>query len=310
MAQTLHSQPSQFNWACIAATGPEALNPMSLISAESNMLFDRALDNSHLDVGTTGFPMDPMSRTFSMPETQSNTDARNMFDTTDCYSEQSFGPAISVDSFDFDILDSQDDFGGANPVTTWSTPHSPYSCEFDGISFAPSGCTDAFDASLLEPTSDPFDLPRAAVPQRSSNRARSIQARMTQLQLSPLQIIQVTHTLSEDSPAKRKRSATNSHKQSFRRRAAAQPAPKAVPSSRQLAPSHSGRPSKRQAHESSDNSHCVYICDYCQRHKLSASSGQDGRVRIRCVCGGKHGDNTPRMHAKWTMAPAGTQHEY
>ena len=151
MAQTLHSQPSQFNWACIAATGPEALNPMSLISAESNMLFDRALDNSHLDVGTTGFPMDPMSRTFSMPETQSNTDARNMFDTTDCYSEQSFGPAISVDSFDFDILDSQDDFGGANPVTTWSTPHSPYSCEFDGISIALSGCTDTFDASLLEP---------------------------------------------------------------------------------------------------------------------------------------------------------------
>ena len=313
MAQTLHSQPSQFNWACIAATGPAPLNPdnvfgrpLSLLSTDSNRFFDRVLDNSHL--GTTGFPMDPMSRTFSMPETQSNidmTDARNMFDTTDCYSEQSFSPApISVDSFDFDILDGED-FGATNPVTTWSTPHSPYnSCEFDAISIAPSGSTDAFDASLLP---NPLALPRAAVPQSSSKRARSIQSRIMQLQLSPLQTIEITHTVSEDFPAKRKRSATNSHKQSFRARAAAQPTPKPVPSSRQVAPAHSGRPSKRQTQELPDNNHCVYACDYCQRHKLSASSGQDGRVRIRCICGGKHGDNTPRMHAKWTMVPAGTR---
>ena len=40
-----------------------------------------------------------------------------------------------------------------------------------------------------------------------------------------------------------------------------------------------------------------YQCNYCSRIKKSLSAGTDGRVRIRCDCGGKHQDNTPRMHA-------------
>ena len=33
---------------------------------------------------------------------------------------------------------------------------------------------------------------------------------------------------------------------------------------------------------------------------LSQAAGSDGKgVRIRCGCGGKHADHTPRMHANW-----------
>jgi len=35
---------------------------------------------------------------------------------------------------------------------------------------------------------------------------------------------------------------------------------------------------------------------------LSATSG-NGRVRIRCSCGGKHQDNTLRLHGMWNLAP-------
>jgi len=42
-----------------------------------------------------------------------------------------------------------------------------------------------------------------------------------------------------------------------------------------------------------------YKCGYCGRIKTSLSTGQDGRVRIRCECGGKHNDSNPRMHAMW-----------
>merc|ERR1711934_51902 len=42
-----------------------------------------------------------------------------------------------------------------------------------------------------------------------------------------------------------------------------------------------------------------YKCGYCGRLKTSLSTGQDGRVRIRCECGGKHKDDKPRMHAMW-----------
>jgi len=44
-----------------------------------------------------------------------------------------------------------------------------------------------------------------------------------------------------------------------------------------------------------------YQCGYCGERKISTSAGGDGRVRIRCECGGKHADNQPRMHAKWKM---------
>lgn len=44
-----------------------------------------------------------------------------------------------------------------------------------------------------------------------------------------------------------------------------------------------------------------YQCNYCSRIKKSLSAGTDGRVRIRCDCGGKHQDNTPRMHAMWEL---------
>jgi len=43
-----------------------------------------------------------------------------------------------------------------------------------------------------------------------------------------------------------------------------------------------------------------YSCGYCGERKISASTGSDGRVRIRCDCGGKHKDTKSRLHAKWT----------
>lgn len=42
-----------------------------------------------------------------------------------------------------------------------------------------------------------------------------------------------------------------------------------------------------------------YTCVYCGVRKTSTSAGVDGRVRIRCECGGKRRDNKPRMHAMW-----------
>jgi len=44
-----------------------------------------------------------------------------------------------------------------------------------------------------------------------------------------------------------------------------------------------------------------YQCGYCKVNKVSTSTGGDGRVRIRCECGGKHQDGQPRMHAKWKL---------
>jgi len=44
-----------------------------------------------------------------------------------------------------------------------------------------------------------------------------------------------------------------------------------------------------------------YQCGYCGKVKSSSSVGNDGRVRIRCECGGKYGDNKCRMHAKWNL---------
>lgn len=42
-----------------------------------------------------------------------------------------------------------------------------------------------------------------------------------------------------------------------------------------------------------------YQCGYCHHIRTSASACSDGRVRIRCACGGKHRDGNPRMHAFW-----------
>jgi len=44
-----------------------------------------------------------------------------------------------------------------------------------------------------------------------------------------------------------------------------------------------------------------YECGYCAVRRVSTSIGGDGRVRIRCDCGGKHQDRKPRMHAKWKL---------
>lgn len=59
---------------------------------------------------------------------------------------------------------------------------------------------------------------------------------------------------------------------------------------------------EKPAKKSKDNSGCSegwidYQCSYCGSIKTSTSAGADGRVRIRCECGGKHRDNRPRMHA-------------
>ena len=46
-----------------------------------------------------------------------------------------------------------------------------------------------------------------------------------------------------------------------------------------------------------------YRCAYCNVRKKSTSVGGDGRVRIRCECGGKRKDNIPRMHALYVNHP-------
>lgn len=47
-----------------------------------------------------------------------------------------------------------------------------------------------------------------------------------------------------------------------------------------------------------------YACGYCGVKKTSCSTGKDGRVRIRCECGGKHRDGKARMHANWRPCSA------
>ena len=44
-----------------------------------------------------------------------------------------------------------------------------------------------------------------------------------------------------------------------------------------------------------------FVCCYCHRVAQSTctSSGCDGRIRIRCKCGGKLQDGTSRMHSQW-----------
>lgn len=47
-----------------------------------------------------------------------------------------------------------------------------------------------------------------------------------------------------------------------------------------------------------------FECGYCGARKLSTSQARDGRVRIRCECGGRYGDRKTRMHARWTVVNA------
>jgi hypothetical protein len=67
------------------------------------------------------------------------------------------------------------------------------------------------------------------------------------------------------------------------------------------------------AKEKEDKSPAVmeFECGYCGGLKVSGSNGTDGRIRVRCECGGRHRDNKPRMHAKWIPRPGqgGTQEE-
>ena len=44
-----------------------------------------------------------------------------------------------------------------------------------------------------------------------------------------------------------------------------------------------------------------YQCGYCGTVKSSSSLASDGRVRIRCECGGGRYDKISRMHAKWIL---------
>lgn len=50
------------------------------------------------------------------------------------------------------------------------------------------------------------------------------------------------------------------------------------------------------------NVYTPYECGYCGEVKMTtASRSDDGRVRIRCKCGGKRMDGEVRMHAMWRL---------
>lgn len=57
---------------------------------------------------------------------------------------------------------------------------------------------------------------------------------------------------------------------------------------------------KSRAHKAHGIEH-NYVCGYCGTERKSASACSDGRVRIRCSCGGQHEDGKVRMHAYWIM---------
>jgi hypothetical protein len=63
------------------------------------------------------------------------------------------------------------------------------------------------------------------------------------------------------------------------------------------------KPSVKKAAAGSDEKavEVEFQCGYCNAIKGSMSTGGDGHVRIRCKCGGKHGDGKMRMHARWKM---------
>ena len=298
--------------------GPQSSMGMHSQQRDTDDLFANALSSHFVDSFSADacYSMDRMDQTFSMlePQRQRSTDSANsIFDNFDNTSEQSFGDAISVDSFDFDILDSQDSCGTSNPVSTSTPLNQPFSCDFGATSFAPSGSTDALDPYFL-PTA--FARQPAGIPQqRCENRAQSVQSRMTRLRLSPLETIEITHTASNGSLPKRKRNVSYRNLHAYGVGEPVEPAARPAPTSRELvscaAREDSRRSCKRQTKESAvAEDRYMYVCHYCRRHKLSASKGQDGRVRIRCECGGRHRDGTPRMHAQWSAANGDDQESH
>jgi len=69
-----------------------------------------------------------------------------------------------------------------------------------------------------------------------------------------------------------------------------------------IVPSHGGDLGSYELERSlaeARNAEPWYECGYCGEQKPSLSTGADGRVRIRCACGGKHKDLKARMHANW-----------
>merc|ERR1712086_438071 len=283
--------------------GPQSSMGMHSQQRDTDDLFANALSSHFVDSFSADacYSMDRMDQTFSMlePQRQTSTDtANNIFDTS---SEQSFGDAISVDSFDFDLLDSQDSCGASNPVST----STPFSCEFKRLDSASS-------ISVLPDDATAFIRPPAGMPQ---NRAQSVQSRMTRLRLSPLETIEITHTASDGTLPKRKRKRNMSYRNlhAYGVGEPVEPAARPAPTSRELvscaAREDSRRSCKRQTKESAVGRY-MYVCSYCKRHKLSASKGQDGRVRIRCECGGRHRDGTPRMHAQWSAANGDDQESH
>jgi len=285
----------------LPAPGPQSSMGTHSQQRDTDDLFAKALNSHFVDSFSADacYSMDRMDQTFSMlePQRQTSTDtANNIFDTS---SEQSFGDAISVDSFDFDLLDSQDSCGASNPVST----STPFSCEFKRLDSASS-------ISVLPDDATAFIRPPAGMPQ---NRAQSVQSRMTRLRLSPLETIEITHTASNGSLPKRKRNVSYRNLHAYGVAEPVEPAARPAPTSRELvscaARDDSRRSCKRQTKESAVGRY-MYVCSYCKRHKLSASKGQDGRVRIRCECGGRHRDGTPRMHAQWSAANGDDQESH
>ena len=45
-----------------------------------------------------------------------------------------------------------------------------------------------------------------------------------------------------------------------------------------------------------------YICGYCDRGKTSMVRCVQGRVRLRCKCGGQQNDGKLRLHSNWSIA--------
>lgn len=224
-------------------------------------------------------------------------------DIFDTISEQSFSDAISVDSFDLDVLDSWDSWGASNPVSTSTPLNQPFSCDFGATSFVPSGSTDALDPCFL-PTG--FTRQPAGIHQQScENRGQSAEPRMTCLSLSPFESILIMHTASDGSLPKRKHNVSYRNLHAYGVGEPVEPAVRPAPTSRELvscaAREDSLRSCKRKTKESAVGRY-MYVCNYCKRHKVSASKGQAGRVRIRCECGGRHRDGTPRMHVQWSAA--------
>merc|ERR1712166_399029 len=175
------------------------------------------------------------------------------------------------------------------------------------------------DACLLETSLAKEPAAAANKPSRGGRCRRPTHLRLAQLRLSPLESILITDInadldidrFGDGVLPKRRRSSTTASYDLSRDTSSdasfgvggSDPSHKTAPSGSQWGDiEESPRSCKRQVTESAVDRY-MYVCNYCGRHKLSASKGQDGRVRIRCECGGKYKDGVPRMHAQWSAAP-------